>query len=656
MLENLKFKYKIALLPAVAAVAFLLILIANQMLGWRNANLLKKIEVGYTPAMEMNRDLEQILTKIQRGMQDAVASADLDLLMAVGKDREAFIQRLESEKKNIVLTPEELESIKNDFLNYFTTAEATSRRMIGGETGESLSAAQETMIARYNGVRQKLEDKTKSSQQAMAEAFAGARGSLSTSRNMIALIIFLSLILLVGFTTFFVRGVMETLLVLNTGVERMSQGDFSRDLETLSGDEIGELARRLNRMMASLRRLIGQVRTATGQVAAAADEVSAASTQINKSAQSQASTGDETAASMEEMAVSINNVAKNAEGLASNVEETSSSIQQMGTTAEAIAKNSEVMASNVSETSATIEQMLATTEKISKDISRADQLSQQANTEAQTGGGAVRKSVDGMVLVGETMRNISEVIENLGQRSVEIGGIIEVIDEIADQTNLLALNAAIEAARAGDAGRGFAVVADEVRKLAERSVKATKEIGEVIKKVQQETAVAVKASAEGTQGTKQVIELSEQANRAIIRIMESISATSRITQEISVSAKEQSGAAKNVIQAVEKMNRMTQTVAQSTREQAAGVKEVIKTAENMARITEQVKNATTEQKKGGESVVKAVENINEIARLNLSAAEQLTRSAKDLASQSEKLQEQVQQFKLEQAEEGKPRD
>ena len=256
------------------------------------------------------------------------------------------------------------------------------------------------------------------------------------------------------------------------------------------------------------------------------------------------------------------------------------------------------------------------------------------------------RTVEGMRGIGEMMTGISGVIQSLGQRSEAIGSIVGVIEEIADQTNLLALNAAIEAARAGEAGRGFAVVADEVRKLAERSVNATKEIGDVIKQVQSETASAVKATEEGATSAKEGLTLADQAGAAIKRITESVEATSRIMQNISVASGEQSTAAKNVITAVEEMNKLTQQVNQSTKEQSAGVQQIVKTAEGMAQMTEQVKNATAEQKKGGDNVVKAIESVGEIAKSNLSAVEQLSRSAKDMAKQSEGLQELVQEFKL----------
>jgi methyl-accepting chemotaxis protein len=428
--------------------------------------------------------------------------------------------------------------------------------------------------------------------------------------------------------------------------QAIAQGELREQVEVKGEDEIGQLGRALNHMVDNLKSIIVRINSSAASVASAAEEISMASDQITKGAQSQASAADETGSSMEEMAAQIQMVANNANSLAANVDETSTSIQQMGTTGAAVARNAEAMAANVSETSSSIEQMIVTIEKTVKNVQEADVLSRRSSEDAKAGGESVMKTVEGMKNISEVMSGISGVIQNLGQRSEAIGGIVEVIEEIADQTNLLALNAAIEAARAGDAGRGFAVVADEVRKLAERSIKATKEIGDVIKQVQKETAEAVKVTEEGARNSKAGISLADQAGGAIGRIVESVNATSKIMQDISRASTEQSTAAKNVIAAVEEMNKLTQSVTQSTREQAAGIGQVVKASESMAQMTEQVKNATAEQKKGGDNVVKAVENINDIAKSNLAAVGQLAKSAKDLASQSEGLQGLVAEFKV----------
>ncbi len=430
-------------------------------------------------------------------------------------------------------------------------------------------------------------------------------------------------------------------------VGKFAAGDLTvKAAEAEYRGDVVQLARNLNASIEALKNVIVRIRQTSISVASAADQISTNTDQITKGAQSQASAADETSASMEEMSVSIQGVARIAEGLASNVDETTSSIQQMGTTAGGVSRNAETMASNVSETSSTIEQMVVTLEKTAKNVDQADKLSQQASTEAEGGGEAVLKTVNGMRNISDTMENISAVIQNLGQRSEAIGNIVEVIEEIADQTNLLALNAAIEAARAGDAGRGFAVVADEVRKLAERSIKATKEIGEVIKQVQKDTASAVTATEGGAKVSREGIALADQAGAAIKRIMEAVRSSSDIMRDIAMATNEQSIAAKNVIRAVEEMNKLTQAVTQSTREQASGVGQVVKASEDMAQLTEKVKNATAEQKRGGENVVKAVENIRDIAKSNLVSVEQLASSAKGLARQSEGLQELVQAFRV----------
>src|SRR5437764_9882646 len=142
--------------------------------------------------------------------------------------------------------------------------------------------------------------------------------------------------------------------------------------------------------------------------------------------------------------------------------------------------------------------MGSTVSQVSDNSGKAAYASAHAAEVARTGGETVEGTLTKMRAIATSVSGTARKVEELGRSSEQIGRIVSVIDDIADQTNLLALNAAIEAARAGEQGRGFAVVADEVRKLAERTTHATKEISEMIKKIQSETAGAVGAMEEGT--------------------------------------------------------------------------------------------------------------------------------------------------------------
>src|SRR4029079_17619247 len=123
--------------------------------------------------------------------------------------------------------------------------------------------------------------------------------------------------------------------------------------------------------------------------------------------------------------------------------------------------------------------------------------SNQGNELATQGVSVVQETVAGMTRIADQVKESARTVESLGSRSEQIGEIVGTIEDIADQNNLLALNAAIEAARAGEQGRGFAVVADEVRALAERTTRATKEIGQMIRAIQMETKGAVASMKEG---------------------------------------------------------------------------------------------------------------------------------------------------------------
>ena len=152
----------------------------------------------------------------------------------------------------------------------------------------------------------------------------------------------------------------------------------------------------------------------------------------------------------------------------------------------------------ITNTSSAVEELTVSMKQVSNNAEASAEAARRALDAAEQGNRAVRDTLEGMQRIRASVQATAKKIKSLGDRSLEISEIINVINDITEQTNLLALNAAIEAARAGEAGRGFAVVADEVRKLAEHSRSATKDIAALIKAIQAETNEAVVVMEEGT--------------------------------------------------------------------------------------------------------------------------------------------------------------
>lgn len=167
----------------------------------------------------------------------------------------------------------------------------------------------------------------------------------------------------------------------------------------------------------------------------------------------------------------------------------------------------------------------------------------------------------------------AEVVGTLGQRSSEIGTIVETISNIADQTNLLALNAAIEAARAGDAGRGFAVVAEEVRKLAEQSSNAARNITELVKAIQQDTDKAVNAINEGNESVNEGAASAAAAGNAFQLIEEQIDTLNKTVE--------------NAITSIETLNTVTHDIAHSMGDVMDASRVATDEAQNVSAATEE---------------------------------------------------------------------
>ncbi|HET7776150.1 MAG TPA: methyl-accepting chemotaxis protein [Azospira sp.] len=215
-------------------------------------------------------------------------------------------------------------------------------------------------------------------------------------------------------------------------------------------------------------------------------------------------------------------------------------------------------AQSTSASAASIEEMTVSISEVSEIATQTESNSSQTATLAEEGAGLVKHAVQEIELISRTVATSSEQIQLLQQRSQEIGGIANVIKEIADQTNLLALNAAIEAARAGEQGRGFAVVADEVRKLAERTAKATTEIAEMIASIQVETQTAVQAMATAAPQVDKGLALANQATGMLDEIHRQALDSLGKVRDVALATTEQATTATDIAKHVEHIASMAE--------------------------------------------------------------------------------------------------
>ncbi len=264
---------------------------------------------------------------------------------------------------------------------------------------------------------------------------------------------------------------------------------------------------------------------------------------------------------IEKIQVIISQVANNSTQLAS-------AATQLHATSEQIATGAEEVACQTSTVATASEEMAATSSDIAQTCHHAADSAKMASTAAENGSAVVQSTVRGMQKITQRVQETAKTVESLGARSDQIGAIIGTIEDIADQTNLLALNAAIEAARAGEQGRGFAVVADEVRALAERTTKATKEIGDMIKSIQQETKAAVHAMEEGVREVAIGTEEAEKSGRALAEILEQISSVNQQVAQIATAAEEQTATTNEITNNIQQVTEVVQTTAKGAMDSA----------------------------------------------------------------------------------------
>jgi methyl-accepting chemotaxis protein len=287
---------------------------------------------------------------------------------------------------------------------------------------------------------------------------------------------------------------------------------------------------------------------------------------------------------------SFQSMVKNLRGiihqLNENARELSSAATEIASSSEQMSKGANDQSSQVGQVSSAIEQMTATIIESSKNAGSATSAAKSAADTALVGGKIVNDTIQGMQKIAGVVRESAESITKLASSADQIGEIIGVIDDIADQTNLLALNAAIEAARAGEQGRGFAVVADEVRKLAERTGKATGEITNMIKGIQQQTEDAVNSMEAGIQEVDKGRDLADKAGTSLNEIVSMAQRVTEMIGQMATASDEQSSAAEQISKNIEHISSVTKETATGAQESAAAAEELNRQAESLKKTVE----------------------------------------------------------------------
>jgi methyl-accepting chemotaxis protein len=320
-------------------------------------------------------------------------------------------------------------------------------------------------------------------------------------------------------------------------------------------DEIGEIAISVDRMIANLRSLLGKISDSSKQVAATAEELSSAASQ----------TSDAT------------------EHLAQSIELISSGAQQQEMQGQDIASAMEEVATGMGDLSDS-----------SKIIATSSEL---AAKEAEQGNLSIEKVISQMDIISQTVHSSSDTVRSLGERSVEIGEIVDLITQVAARTKVLALNAGIEAARAGESGKGFTVVAGEIRKLAVQAEDFAARIASLIGAVQEEAELAVKSMRSGTRETEEGLQLVQLAGEAFQAIYSSVGQvstqihqTATIVGQISQHTNQVSSAVNETVEFAKSSTIQSESAASTTEQQLASMEEISASSDWLARIANELQN------------------------------------------------------------------
>jgi methyl-accepting chemotaxis protein len=483
---------------------------------------------------------------------------------------------------------------------------------------------------------------------------------------------------------------------------RMVGGDFVQGVAYESEDELGDLGRALDSVGTMVCATIAGVadtadraeRTAAEAGAALAEVIATNADQgqqilrakqamavikarVGEASQSVAdltSTIDESGSSLLELGATGDELNQTASALTTKADSVSDSLEQMVGSVKQVAGTTEKLLAASAETSSSMEEMASAMRSVDISAETTANLSHEVVEKAELGQSKVVQTIAGMEAIREATDVAENVIRGLGARTKEIGGILDVIDDVADETSLLALNAAIIAAQAGEHGKAFSVVADEIKELADRVLASTKEIGGLIRAVQDESENAIGAIEAGSASVMSGVDLSAEAGRTLEEITVASRESGTRIGEIVASVREQTKAASHVVDLMERVRDSAEHIGAAGAEQDRGNEIVYQSALAMREVARQVRRTTEEQARGFGRIRKNVVGVREAieritgslgeqtsacrqvtdslglvtqgTRTNEEAAGKLREAMRQLVSQAQSLREDAERFRV----------
>lgn len=560
-MNNIKVMYKIAILALIGLIAMVIIgSTGYHYLGMADESLdgLYSIELQSIRHIGEERVARR---KIQVDVLELIRAKDA---ADVQKNKQDLIKDYQAYEKNwseyeavgqkdSAAAPL-LPGVQEAWQQYRQHSEKIAELMEQGQTVEANAYYNAQYLKAFNVLRDRALELQKVADDNAERIYHENDVNMSKAISIMLGVTVVAIIILVLASIWNAREITKPLEHMMLLCQRLRDGDYRITPRTVNrGDEFGQMADVLAAMRDALNKLMHHVGSSTEQIASSSEELTASSMQSAQAATQVAQSVVDAANAVEEQQGATDSSTK-------SIEKISSSVERIRTDAD----------------------------KVAKDSADASQQAAAGNTE-------VDKSVQQIQDVEHTVIASADLVEKLGERSKEIGTIVDTIAGIAGQTNLLALNAAIEAARAGEAGRGFAVVAEEVRKLAEQSQTAAQQIAELIGGIQKDTAGAVDSMHQGRSAVAAGAQSVEGLREVFARIHDLVNGVSNQVEVMTKAIDIVTGDTENVTQNVmtidrhgKKVGEEMQSVSAATEEQSASAEEIASASDALAKLAQEM--------------------------------------------------------------------